>query len=43
IAIHSITAASTTTGEPPTDSPSHTGALRLHTFFTAIANPPRYA
>ncbi|WZZ06731.1 hypothetical protein YC2023_092652 [Brassica napus] len=31
------------TGEPPTGSPNHTGALRLHTFFTATAYPPKYA
>ncbi|CAN6821826.1 unnamed protein product, partial [Brassica oleracea] len=36
--IRSITSASTIPGEPPTDSPSHIGALKLHTVFTATAN-----
>ncbi|KAH0858045.1 hypothetical protein HID58_086306, partial [Brassica napus] len=36
--IRSITSASTIPGEPPTDSPSHTGALKLHTVFTVTAN-----
>ncbi|CAG7865947.1 unnamed protein product, partial [Brassica rapa] len=33
-----ITSASTTPGEPPTDSPNHTGVLPLHTIFTTTAN-----
>ncbi|KAF3564698.1 hypothetical protein DY000_02013414 [Brassica cretica] len=36
--IRSITSASTIPGEPPTDSPSHTGDLKLHTVFTVTAN-----
>ncbi|CAN6975918.1 unnamed protein product, partial [Brassica rapa subsp. trilocularis] len=34
IANRSITSASLTSGEPPTDSPSHTGTLPLHTILT---------
>ncbi|CAG7868330.1 unnamed protein product, partial [Brassica rapa] len=33
-----ITSASTTPGEPPADSPNHTGVLPLHTIFTTTAN-----
>ncbi|CAF2114485.1 hypothetical protein Bca4012_096367 [Brassica carinata] len=36
--IRNITSASTIPGEPPTDSPNHTGVLKLYTVFTATAN-----
>uniref|UniRef100_M4CJC7 Uncharacterized protein n=1 Tax=Brassica campestris TaxID=3711 RepID=M4CJC7_BRACM len=37
LANRSITSASLTIGEPPTDSSSHTGALPLHTLLTTTA------